>query len=164
MRHDGAADGGLAGAGFAHQTEGLTFVNFKVGTVHGLEGLAAGAVGHLEVLDLKQDLPGEASPSCWRKTVFCSNTPPGCSLLRKRERHDFQASCIPSSFNSLTAAGGSTFGARGSSSQVPGLVGGADRKVGRALDKVDLQRLGVAGRKGITVDLGEADSGVYPEC
>ena len=56
--HDGAADGGLAGAGFAHQTKGLTLVNFKVGTVHGLEGLAAGAVGHLEVLDLKQDLPG----------------------------------------------------------------------------------------------------------
>ena len=36
-----------------------------------------------------------------------------------------------------------------------GLVGGADRKVGRALDKVDLQRLGVAGGKGIAVDLGE---------
>ena len=34
-------------------------------------------------------------------------------------------------------------------------MGGADRKVGRALDKVDLQRLGVAGRKGIAVDLGE---------
>ena len=37
--HDGAADGGLAGAGFAHQTKGLALVNFKVGTVHGLEAL-----------------------------------------------------------------------------------------------------------------------------
>ena len=111
--------GGLAGAGFAHQTKGLTLVNFKVGTVHGLEGLAAGAVGHLEVLDLKQDLPGRSLSILLAQDLFFrSNAPLGCSLLRKRECHDFQASCIPSSFNSLTAAGGSTLGARGSSSQV----------------------------------------------
>ena len=59
----------------------------------------------------------EGKPA-YARPFFRSNTPLGCSLLRKRECHDFQASCIPSSFNSLTAAGGSTLGARGSSSQV----------------------------------------------
>ena len=73
--HDGAADGGLAGAGFAHQTKGLTLVNFKVGTVHGLEGLAAGAVGHLEVLDLKQDLPGRSLSILLAQDRFFVRTP-----------------------------------------------------------------------------------------
>ena len=32
----------------------------EIGVLYGGKGLAAGAVGHLEVLDLKQDLPGRS--------------------------------------------------------------------------------------------------------
>ena len=52
--HDGPADGGLARAGLAHQTEGLALIDGKVCVLDGLVGFAAGAVSHLEVFHLEQ--------------------------------------------------------------------------------------------------------------
>ena len=53
--HDGPADGGLARAGLAHQTEGLAFIDGEVCVLDGLVSLAAGAVGHFEVFYLDQN-------------------------------------------------------------------------------------------------------------
>jgi ATPase subunit of ABC transporter with duplicated ATPase domains len=67
---------GLVGeSGSGKTTIGRALVNFKVGTVHGLEGLAAGAVGHLEVLDLKQDLPGRGLSILLMQDLFFARTP-----------------------------------------------------------------------------------------
>ena len=47
---DGPADGGLAAAALAHKAEGLALINFKAGVLHGMIGVAAGAVGHIQVV------------------------------------------------------------------------------------------------------------------
>ena len=52
---DGPADGGLAGAGLAHQTKGLALVDLEIGVLYGGKGLAAGAVGHIQVLHFQKD-------------------------------------------------------------------------------------------------------------
>ena len=50
---DAAANGGFAGAGFAHDAEGLALVDIEADALHGLEALAAGTEGHLQVANLE---------------------------------------------------------------------------------------------------------------
>ena len=54
---DGAAERGLAGAGLAHQSEGLALVDVEVGVLHGHELLFAGTEGDVHMLDGEDDLP-----------------------------------------------------------------------------------------------------------
>ena len=51
---DGAADGGLSAAAFAHETEGLAAVNVKAHVVHRRERLAAAAEAHGQMPDFQQ--------------------------------------------------------------------------------------------------------------
>ena len=51
---DGTADGGLTGAGLAHQTEGFTLIDVEGDLIHRGEGMAAGAKADGEVLNLHQ--------------------------------------------------------------------------------------------------------------
>ena len=95
---DGAADGGLAGAGFAHQPERLALKDVEGDAVDGGEGMAAGAEAHGEVFNVQQFLAfsAHASPSFRSRRAMMS--------------------------------GFSTFGARGSSSQVRALWVGETSK------------------------------------
>ena len=52
---DGAADGGLAGAGLTHQAEGLALVDVKGDAVDGHELVPLGTEGDLHVSDADQD-------------------------------------------------------------------------------------------------------------
>ena len=52
---DGPADGGLAGAGLAHQTKGLALINFKVGILHSFICFFAGAVGYVQVVHFQKN-------------------------------------------------------------------------------------------------------------
>ena len=53
---DGAADGGLAGAGFAHEGEGLALINVEADVFDGLERLFAASEYHVQILDRQHDL------------------------------------------------------------------------------------------------------------
>ena len=53
---DGAADGGLAGAGLADQGEGLTLVNIKRGVLNGANRIVALAEGDVHILQAQQNL------------------------------------------------------------------------------------------------------------
>ena len=54
---DGPANGGLAGAGLAHQAEGLALVDVEGHLVHGGKGVPPGAEFYGEVLNLHQLFP-----------------------------------------------------------------------------------------------------------
>ena len=99
---DGPADGGFAGTGFPHQPEGFAGINIKAHAAHRIKRMPAGTKGHLHIPHRQQ-----------RFSVLAhSFSPPFCSRLR--------------------ISGFSTWGARGSSSQVRALwVGDTSKKGGR---------------------------------
>ncbi len=92
---DGPADGGLAGAGFAHQTEGLALVNIKGNAVDSHEFIPLAAEGDLHVADAHQHLI----------QFLCHYCAPPLLISRMWRM----------------TSGGSILGARGSSSQVRAL-------------------------------------------
>ena len=58
----GAADGGLAGAGFAHQAKGLAAINIEGDLVHGAQLFAAGTEVHGHIFELKNLLAHPRAP------------------------------------------------------------------------------------------------------
>ncbi len=121
---DGAADGGFARAGLPHQAEGFALEDVERNAVHGGEGMAPGAELHGQAFNFQQ--------------FFAFSGQAAHSLLSR----------------DAMMRGLSTFGARGSSSQVARLVGGRHLEI-RRVAKVNLQRLRVAGRESVALDLVE---------
>ena len=70
---DGAANGGLAGAGFTNQREGLSLVDVKGGIADGFERLVALAEGDVHIFQGHQHLfAGFGVNGAMLREMFCS--------------------------------------------------------------------------------------------
>ena len=125
--HDAPAYRGLAGAGFSHEAEGLALPDMEVNVLDRREHPAPDGKVHPQVPDLEKDFLAAVHAS------------------------------LPAYLARIAwmAGGGSSFGARGSSSQVAAQWLGLIRIPGRLDLEVYLEGLGVAGREGVALDVVE---------
>ena len=72
---DGAADGGLSGAGFAHQTEGLTLINMEGYVIHRGKGVPPGTKPDDKILNLDQLLSVFSQRGSLPSPAECGHAP-----------------------------------------------------------------------------------------
>ena len=132
---DGPADGGFAAAGFTDQGEGFSLIDLKVDMIHGHELFASGTEGHLEILNLHQGFAVRIQ----------------VRMIRIR----ISAVVILGLGKTLDGLGLLHFGRPGILQPGFDHMGGCHLIHGRLFQEVNVQRLFVPRREGVTLDLVE---------